>query len=210
MELEPCSLLREEWRQCCCCVSEVKMVWVEKAVEVVVLAGVKVVQVGNGGRSSSSSTVKDLVGEEEDLGVDVGHLVMVEVQGIRFEVVVQVGYMIFDAPPEHLYGAPSPSPRPAVMAVGGELQLDVRHGCRTHHHWRQLHLPDVSSTTDSGRQRRPRADARPPPSAIFSIQQISITDPVATHHQPTNPSTVLLPSRSSSQAPLSDASQASS
>ncbi|KAL6002233.1 hypothetical protein ACLOJK_037682 [Asimina triloba] len=35
-------------------------------------------------------------------------------------------YMIFDAPLEHQYGAPSPSPRPAAMAAGGELQLDVR------------------------------------------------------------------------------------
>ncbi|KAL6009446.1 hypothetical protein ACLOJK_022675, partial [Asimina triloba] len=119
-------------------------------------------------------------------------------------------YMIFGAPPEHPYGAPSPSPRPAVMAADGELQLNVCHGCRTHHRRRQLHLPDVSSATDSGRQRRPRADARPPPSAISSIQQISITDLVATHDQPTNPSTVLLPSRSSGQAPLIDASQASS
>ncbi|KAL5996917.1 hypothetical protein ACLOJK_007842 [Asimina triloba] len=35
----------------------------------------------------------------------------------------------------------------------------------------QIHLPNVSSATDSGRQRRPRADTRPPPSAISSIQQ---------------------------------------
>ncbi|KAL5987218.1 hypothetical protein ACLOJK_041215 [Asimina triloba] len=37
-----------------------------------------------------------------------------------------ISYMIFDAPPEHQYGAPSPSPRPAAMAAAGELQLDVR------------------------------------------------------------------------------------
>ncbi|KAL6002767.1 hypothetical protein ACLOJK_022987 [Asimina triloba] len=30
-------------------------------------------------------------------------------------------------------GAPSPSPRPVAIAAGGELQLDVRHGYRTHH-----------------------------------------------------------------------------
>ncbi|KAL6009391.1 hypothetical protein ACLOJK_022620 [Asimina triloba] len=30
-------------------------------------------------------------------------------------------YMIFDAPPEHQYGAPSSSPKPAAMAASGEL-----------------------------------------------------------------------------------------
>ncbi|KAL5986744.1 hypothetical protein ACLOJK_015077, partial [Asimina triloba] len=53
-------------------------------------------------------------------------------------------YMIIGALPEHPYGAPSPSPRLAVMAADGELQLDVR--------WPLLPNPSVSATAPSARR----------------------------------------------------------
>ncbi|KAL6003129.1 hypothetical protein ACLOJK_023352 [Asimina triloba] len=83
--------------------------------------------------------------------------------------------MIFGAPPEHPYGAPSPSTRPAAMAAGGELRRDVQ-------------LPDPSHL--KGRPQREDSD----PSSFFinqCIESMAAEPTTDDHHLPHLPAAVL-------------------
>ncbi|KAL6000396.1 hypothetical protein ACLOJK_024091, partial [Asimina triloba] len=72
-------------------------------------------------------------------------------------------YMIFDAPPEHRYGAPSPSLRPAAMAAGGDAHQQVLsqaiHSIQPANHHAQH--PTSTATIDSTAI-RPSAANNPP------------------------------------------------